>query len=83
MKKIAFALQVFTLMAILPICVVVEMNHTTVTQTENNGVTKLTEDVKTIPTVYHANKGLQNENLVYRYIDRHTLPTEIFSLTKN
>lgn len=27
MKKIAFALQVFGLIAILPICVVLEMNH--------------------------------------------------------
>jgi hypothetical protein len=83
MKKIAFALQVFTLMAILPIYVIVEMNHTTVTHTKNNGVTKLTEGVKTIPTAYHTNKGLQNENVVSRYIDRQTLPTEIFSLTKN
>ena len=83
MKKIAFALQVFTLMAMLPMCVVVEMNHKAVARTENNGVTKATESVKTIPTFYHANEGLQNENLLSRYSDRHTLPTETFLLTKN
>jgi hypothetical protein len=83
MKKIAFALQVFTLMTILPLCVIIEMNHATVAQTDNNVVTKVTENVKVIPMVYPSNAGLLNEGLTSRYSDRHTLPTETFSLTKN
>lgn len=34
MKKIAFALQFFTLMTLLPLCVVIEMNHGTKPPTE-------------------------------------------------
>jgi hypothetical protein len=83
MKKIAFALQVFTLMTILPLCVIVELNHATAAQTQNNVVTKVAENVKAISRVYPPNAGLTNEGLISRYSDRHTLPTETFSLTKN
>ena len=53
MKKMAFALQVFTLMMILPLYVVIEMNHSTVTPPENNTVTKLTRKEKSVPAVFN------------------------------
>jgi hypothetical protein len=48
MKKIAFALQVFALMTILPLCVVIEMNHDTVAPTEDKIVLKDAWKVKMV-----------------------------------
>jgi hypothetical protein len=53
MKKMAFALQVFTLMMILPLYVIIEMNHSTVTHSENNTVTKLTRKEKSVPADFN------------------------------
>lgn len=41
MKKIAFAFQVFTLMIALPLYMIVELNHTTVTPRVNNVATSV------------------------------------------
>jgi hypothetical protein len=57
MKKMAFALQVFTLMMILPLYVVIEMNHSTVTPPENNTVTKLTRKEKSVPVVFNQTQA--------------------------
>lgn len=57
MKKIAFALQVFTLITMFPLYVVIEMNHGTVTITENNSLTEGNGNVKIIPTSYHSMHG--------------------------
>jgi hypothetical protein len=49
MKKIAFALQVFTLMMLLPVCVVIEMNHEIVAPTEKDIVASAGGNLKMIP----------------------------------
>jgi hypothetical protein len=54
MKKIAFALQVFTLIAILPLCVILEMNHTKSVIKEPDTVKSFTGKVKATPTVYQS-----------------------------
>jgi hypothetical protein len=56
MKKIAFALQVFTLMAILPLCVMIELNHSTAAAKGKNPVNKVTGAVKITSPVYIKNR---------------------------
>jgi hypothetical protein len=54
MKKIGFALQVFALITVLPLYVVVEMNHTTLPSAENSTISKNKGKAKT-----RANNYLQ------------------------
>ena len=57
MKKIAFALQVFTLITMLPLYVIIELNHSTAAPTKNKIVTDVNGNEKIIPTVYHQVQG--------------------------
>ena len=57
MKKIAFALQVFSLMMLLPVYVIIEMNHTTVAPTEKAIETSVSKKVKKIPSDQGQTKG--------------------------
>ena len=57
MKKIAFALQVFSLMMLLPVYVVIEMNHATVAPTEKTIEASVSKKVKTIPSDQGQTKG--------------------------
>ena len=41
MKKIAFALQVFALMTMLPLYVIIELNHSTTAPAKNKIVTEV------------------------------------------
>jgi hypothetical protein len=50
MKKIAFALQVFTLILILPLSVFIEMNRTSAVPTENNIVEEVSSNSKITST---------------------------------
>lgn len=56
MKKIAFALQVFTLMTILPLYVIVEMNHSTVSAAENKIAAAIDRSPKATPADHSATK---------------------------
>ncbi|QEC55530.1 hypothetical protein [Flavisolibacter ginsenosidimutans] len=49
MKKIAFALQVLTLVTMLPLYVIIEMNHEPRATTGNNAVAAVSRNLKTIP----------------------------------
>ena len=49
MKKIAFGLQVFTLITLFPLYVIIELNHTRVTPSENKNTTEVPAKVN--PTV--------------------------------
>jgi len=53
MKKFAFALLVFTLITMLPLYVLVELNRPTEAPTNNKIVTEVNGDKKIIPTYHH------------------------------
>ena len=80
MKKIAFALQVFALITMLPLYVIIELNHSTAAPTKNKIVTEVNGNEKIIPTVYHQVQGY-NEHLLSRATDKRTLLPETLSLT--
>jgi hypothetical protein len=52
MKKIAFALQVFALITMLPLYVIIELNHSTAAPTKNKIVTEVNGNEKIIPTAF-------------------------------
>jgi uncharacterized alpha/beta hydrolase family protein len=52
MKKIAFALQVFALITMLPLYVIIELNHSTAAPTKNKSVTEVSVNEKIIPTAF-------------------------------
>ena len=52
MKKIVSVLQVFALITILPLCAILERNHATMTLTDNNTGSEITEKVNAIGTDY-------------------------------
>ena len=52
MKKIAFALQVFALITMLPLYVIIELNHSTAAPTKNKIVTEVSVNEKIIPTAF-------------------------------
>ena len=54
MKKIAFALQVFTLIMILPLCVFIEMNRTSAIPAEINIVKEAGSNLKITSTDFSA-----------------------------
>lgn len=59
MKKLVFATQVFSLMAMLPFVVILEMNHTKAGGSENNstpGFKQTTEAISIILPVKENNK---------------------------
>ena len=80
MKKIAFALQVFALITMLPLYVIIELNHSTAAPTKNKIVTEVNGNEKIIPTVYHQVQGY-NEHLLSHASDKRTLLAEPLSLT--
>ena len=82
MKKMSFALQVFASLTVLPLYVVVEMNHATAAPAEKKIVTEVSGNEKKVSTVYPQMRG-DSEHLLSRAGDKHTLLKEIFSLTKN
>ena len=53
MKKIAFFLQVLTLLTMLPLYVIIELNHSTAAPTKNKIVTEANGNEKIVPAVYH------------------------------
>jgi hypothetical protein len=58
MKKIAFALQVFTLTVILPLCVILEMNHKKAVNKQTDTVERFTGNVKAASIAYtHLQAG--------------------------
>jgi hypothetical protein len=61
MKKFAFALQVFGLIAALPICVVLEMNHPTGTFPGKNTHPEVKEKEARITTLVSLDPKVQNE----------------------
>ena len=54
MKKIAFALQVFSLMTLLPLCVVMEMNHEREPSSENGTITEVGRNADLSPEKHPA-----------------------------
>jgi len=68
MKKIAFALQVFSLVTVFPLYVIIELNNAKVAQTENNIIKNLPGD----ETGLSANTGLQNKTGVADKHDKRT-----------
>lgn len=52
MKKIVFALQVFSLLIALPLYVVIEMNHATAAPAENSKLTQVIENEQNISVTY-------------------------------
>ena len=63
MKKFAFTLQVFGLMAMVPIFVILEMNHGKARPSENNTTPIIKETAKTRVTLKAINSEAQQSIL--------------------
>ena len=57
MKKIAFALQVFSLMMLLPVYVIIEMNHATVGPTGKDMIASAIGKVKMVSADQYQTKN--------------------------
>ena len=64
MKKLAFTVQVFGLMAMVPIFVILEMNHGTARTSENNTTPIIKETAKTKITLRAMNSEAQQSILI-------------------
>ncbi|MEP7110463.1 MAG: hypothetical protein ABI760_20885 [Ferruginibacter sp.] len=62
MKKIVFAIQVFSLLAMFPVIVILEMNHATRGLHENNPSPGVTEQVKSKSIDLFKSSSKKNED---------------------